>query len=84
MEPTTMEQKSNGALVGTIIIIVILILGGIYLWTSKVEPQMEENNNVEEVQNDALMLEAYTELESIDEDLSTMDTNVSTGIEAVQ
>ncbi len=29
MEP---EQKSNGALTGSIIIIVILIIGGLYLW----------------------------------------------------
>ena len=33
MEP---EQKNSGALIGSIIIIIILIIGGIYLWkTSK-------------------------------------------------
>ncbi|MBI2631308.1 hypothetical protein HYW73_03830 [Candidatus Nomurabacteria bacterium] len=36
MEP---EQKSNGALIGSIIIIIILIAGGIYIWQSKVEEQ---------------------------------------------
>lgn len=29
MEP---EKKSNGALIGLIVIIIILILGGIYIW----------------------------------------------------
>ncbi len=83
MEPT-IEQKSNGALVGTVIIIVILILGGIYLWNSKMEPQIEENKNTEEMQNEAFLLEAYGELESIDVDLNSVDTNVSTDIEKVQ
>ena len=36
MEP---EQKTNGALVGLIIIIIILILGGIYLWKSGAKPE---------------------------------------------
>ena len=34
MEP---EQKSNGALIGSIIIIVILVLGGVYLWQNKMK-----------------------------------------------
>lgn len=38
MEP---EKKSNGALIGSIIIIIILIAGGIYVWKSKVEPLPE-------------------------------------------
>ncbi|MEK7564157.1 MAG: hypothetical protein AAB510_01135 [Patescibacteria group bacterium] len=33
MEP---EQKTNGALVGLIIIIVILAIGGIYMWKNSV------------------------------------------------
>jgi len=31
MEPT---KKSNGALIGAVIVILILVLGGIYLWQS--------------------------------------------------
>ncbi len=33
------EQKSNGALVGLIIIVIILIVGGIYFWKNS----MKEN-----------------------------------------
>ena len=36
-QPTSAEPKSNGALVGAIIIIIILIVGGIYLWQSGVK-----------------------------------------------
>ncbi|MBI5139544.1 hypothetical protein HZA26_02970 [Candidatus Nomurabacteria bacterium] len=34
MEP---EEKSNGALVGSFIIIIILILGGIYVWQKSLQ-----------------------------------------------
>ncbi|OGI90794.1 hypothetical protein A2911_01850 [Candidatus Nomurabacteria bacterium RIFCSPLOWO2_01_FULL_40_15] len=39
MEP---EKKSNGALMGSVIIVIILIIGGIYLWknsTREVAPE---------------------------------------------
>lgn len=34
MEP---EQKSNGALIGLIVIVIILIIGGIYLWKTSLK-----------------------------------------------
>lgn len=34
MEP---EKKSNGALVGSIIIIIILVIGGIYFWQTSLK-----------------------------------------------
>ena len=51
-----MEQKSNGALIGSIIIIVILIIGGIYFWKTSIKekglqddmgplPQQEQSQN---------------------------------------
>lgn len=47
MEP---EKKTNGAFVGLVIIIVILVLGGIYVFMSKqdsVPPALEENLSAE-------------------------------------
>lgn len=46
MEP---EQKSNGALIGLIIIVVILIIGGAYIWKTNVkkEPEPASNNTTE-------------------------------------
>lgn len=32
------ETKSVGALIGSIIIVIILIIGGLYLWSTKVTP----------------------------------------------
>ncbi|OGI82080.1 hypothetical protein A3I95_02105 [Candidatus Nomurabacteria bacterium RIFCSPLOWO2_02_FULL_44_12] len=44
MEP---EQKTNGALLGSIIIIIILIIGGIYLWKASLkENTLPETNNL--------------------------------------
>ncbi|MBP6865936.1 MAG: hypothetical protein KBC12_00100 [Candidatus Pacebacteria bacterium] len=40
MEPTQ-EKKSYGALIGSVIIIVILVLGGIYFWMSKQNNEMQ-------------------------------------------
>lgn len=40
-----MEQKSNGALIGSIIIIVILIIGGVYLYKTSAKKGLENNNN---------------------------------------
>ncbi len=42
------EQKSNGALVGSIIIVIILIIGGIYFWQTsvkgKIKPALPDQN----------------------------------------
>lgn len=35
------ENKSVGALIGSIIIVIILIIGGFYLWSTKVTPVVE-------------------------------------------
>jgi hypothetical protein len=35
------ENKSIGALIGSIIIVIILIIGGFYLWSTKVTPVVE-------------------------------------------
>jgi hypothetical protein len=39
------EKKSNGALFGSIVIIIILIIGGIYLFITKLE-EIKNNQNV--------------------------------------
>lgn len=51
------EKKSNGALVGSIIVIIILIIGGIYFWTTKVEDKVlpdSENTEVNQETEQAL------------------------------
>jgi len=70
MEP---EQNSNGALVGSIIIVIILIAGGIYFWKTSVEersagPAIETNDaNAPE---DGTSVDTGAELEA---DLNSID-----------
>ena len=68
MEP---EKKTNGALVGSIIIIIILVIGGIYIWqTIKQAPVQPENITTED----------SASLEELEADIETKDTD--TGVDA--
>ena len=42
MEP---EKKSNGAFVGLVVIINILVLGGIYIWQSSQKEKTDTNQD---------------------------------------
>jgi hypothetical protein len=69
MEP---EQKSNGALVGSIIIIIILIIGGIYMWQNRPEENtIPLDNNLGDAKGEMdLELEANSiDLESLDSEI---------------
>ena len=70
MEP---EKKTNGALVGLVIIIIILVVGGIYIWMSnQTTPETTPQENV--VENDT------NELNSLETEIENTDT--STGVDA--
>lgn len=68
MEP---EKKSNGALVGLIIIIIILIIGGLYVWQTNKETTQR---NLE--QNSVLTEEEQNELDTLDQEVLDLDTNI--------
>ena len=36
------ENKSSGPLVGTIIVILVFVLGGFFLWSTKIQPQIDK------------------------------------------
>jgi ABC-type Na+ efflux pump permease subunit len=76
MEP---EKKSNGALVGSIIIIIILIAGGIYIWQTKVQKALEEKKFQEE---NVVPLDT-NELNTLEEDLNTTDTTIDVDVNAI-
>ncbi len=63
MESNQPQQKSNGAFVGSIIIIVILIIGGIYFWQKSLKDKIENQEN-STATNDTASLDA--EANSID------------------
>lgn len=74
MEP---EKKMNGALIGLIVIIVILIIGGIYILVSnqKTAPLQDSQTGSENITNqDAAALDA------LEAEVETTDT--STGVDA--
>lgn len=69
MEP---EKKSNGAFIGLVVIIIILILGGVYIWkTNKDRMKAEPKAVTQEDQND---------LNQLDLDANNTDTNL--GVDA--
>lgn len=67
MEPT---KSNNGALIGSIIIVIILILGGLYVWSQKedkvITPITNENNDTQT----SAIINAYNELENLDTELA--------------
>lgn len=72
MEP---EKKSNGAFIGLAIIIIILIVGGIYAWQSKV--------NLEKP-SETLSTEDENTVETLDQDLNTLETDLGVDVNAIE
>ena len=70
------EKKSNGAFIGLAIIIIILVIGGIYVWQSKVDTGA--------LNNSALTAEEAKSLDTLDQDLNTLDTNVGVDVNTLQ
>ena len=77
MEP---EKKSNGALVGSIIIILILVIGGIYIWQSKVKNVLEEKK----FQEENVIPEDTSELNTLEEELGTTDIDINVDVNALE
>lgn len=78
MEP---EKKSNGALIGSVIIIIILIIGGIYIWSSNkkslrpaVAPQ---------TQTGAVTNQDSAALDSLNSELNSTSTSTGVNVNSV-
>ncbi|HXK35386.1 MAG TPA: hypothetical protein VJ103_02705 [Candidatus Paceibacterota bacterium] len=61
------QKKSSGALIGTIIIILILIIGGIYFWKSSIKEAITG-----EVTEENIETAGAEELGNIDTDLNAL------------
>lgn len=72
MEPNNEvpKQKSNGALIGSIIIIIILIIGGIYLAQNKIKEAKENALTAEQANKSADILSTSDEVNDIEADLN--------------
>lgn len=73
MEP---EKKSNGAMVGLVVIIIILIIGGIYMWQSKKDAPIEEVP----LQSDTVTAQESADLDALEQDLNTADSNIDANV----
>ena len=73
------EKKSYGALIGSIIIIVILVIGGLYIWQTKVKEIKQKQQEVE-MQAAAINAANMNELKTLELDLNS--TNTDLGIDA--
>jgi flagellar basal body-associated protein FliL len=72
MEP---DKKSNGAMIGLVIIIILLLVGGIYVWQS---------NTKVSVPSETVTSEDSAELNTLEASLQTIDTNVGVDVNTVQ
>jgi predicted negative regulator of RcsB-dependent stress response len=68
------EKKTNGAFVGLLIIIIILIVGGIYIWQSKVKSTLEAKKTQPEL---VVTPMDTNELNSLEQDINNTDTTVN-------
>ncbi|HPS21428.1 MAG TPA: hypothetical protein PLO44_01310 [Candidatus Paceibacterota bacterium] len=73
MEP---EKKSHGALIGSIIIVLILIIGGIYVWQQK-KNNVELNQIKEEQQT-------VKEVNSLEDEINETDTDVNVDLSGIE
>ncbi|KKR70090.1 MAG: hypothetical protein UU13_C0014G0016 [Candidatus Nomurabacteria bacterium GW2011_GWB1_40_7] len=75
MEP---EKKSNGALIGLIIIIIILIVGGIYVWQTN-----KTKENPPQLLPETVTTGDSDELNVLEQDLNAADTNVGVDVNGI-
>jgi beta-lactam-binding protein with PASTA domain len=69
------EKKSNGAMIGLVIIIILLLVGGIYVWQS---------NTKVSVPSEAVTSEDSAELNTLEANLQTTDTNIGVDVDEVK
>ena len=72
------EKKSNGALVGLVIIIIILVIGGIYIWMSN-----QKTLNEKKIQSNNVTAQDSADLNKLEADISTADTSTGVNVNAV-
>lgn len=75
MEP---EKKSNGTLIGLVVIVIILIIGGIYMWQTKTNTT--DTTGELQVQTEAVNEQDSADLENLDKDLESVDTEIDASV----
>lgn len=78
MEP---EKKSNGAFIGLIVIIIILIVGGIFIWISN--KNAAEKLKAEQAQYEAVNNQDAAALDALEQDVNGVDASAGVDVNAV-
>ena len=82
MEP---EKKSHGALIGSIIIIVILLVGGMYVWQSKMKRDaLEQKAMQEQTAISSQNIQNTNDLNNLEQQINTTDPNVGVDVNKIQ
>ncbi|MFZ2072093.1 MAG: hypothetical protein WA101_01280 [Minisyncoccia bacterium] len=74
------EKKSHGALIGSIIIIIILIIGGIYIWQSKMKNVVGLPETPTPITSD----NTADELNTLEQDINSTDTSTGVDVNSIQ
>ena len=74
MEPT---NKTNGVVIA-LIIIVILIIGAVYLWQQNVSVETEYDTS------ETILDQDSSELDTLEQDLNSLDVDTGVDVEAIQ
>lgn len=75
------EKKSHGALIGSIIIIIILLIGGMYVWQSKMKNDaIREQAAQQQATINTQNSQTANDLNNLDQQINSADTN--TGVDA--
>ena len=78
MEP---ETKSGGSLVGLVVIIIILVIGGIYIWMS--DKNTSAQPTPEQTDSTAVTSQDSASLDTLEQDSSTIDVNTGVDYDAI-
>jgi ABC-type Na+ efflux pump permease subunit len=73
MEPE--KKSSHGALIGSIIIVLVLIVGGIYLWQQKAKETKIETTN-SSITSD--------EVSSLEQEVNSVNTDVDVNLDSIE
>lgn len=79
------KDRTIGPLIGSIVIIMLMIIGALYFWTSIIQQQnaqIQANQELEELQRETVIIETVTQsdsnsLEDIETDLEITNLNLA-------
>ena len=77
------DKKTYGALIGSIIIIVILIIGGIYVWQTKVKEMKLEQQRIQ-MQADAINAAYLNEIKTLEQNVKNTDTTIDVNADNIK